>query len=97
VDGLPVEGTFRAHQVPLSATRTNVEHRAMLESWMRSYRPEELFDPIGRLMPELRALAPVGERRMSANPHANGGRLLRDLAMSDFRAYAVPVDLRPPN
>jgi xylulose-5-phosphate/fructose-6-phosphate phosphoketolase len=92
VDGLPVEGTFRAHQVPLSATRTNVEHRAMLESWMRSYRPEELFDAIGRLMPELRALAPVGERRMSANPHANGGRLLRDLAMPDFRAYAVPVD-----
>jgi xylulose-5-phosphate/fructose-6-phosphate phosphoketolase len=92
VDGHPVEGTFRSHQVPLSATRTNPEHRAMLEAWMRSYRPEELFDATGRLMPELAALAPVGDRRMSANPHANGGRLLRELTMPDFRAYAVPVE-----
>ncbi len=92
VDGLPVEGTFRAHQVPLSQTRTNPEHRAMLESWLRSYRPEELFDTTGRLVPELQALAPTGDRRMSANPHANGGRLLRDLVMPDFRDYAVPVD-----
>jgi xylulose-5-phosphate/fructose-6-phosphate phosphoketolase len=92
VDGLPVEGTFRAHQVPLSQTRTNPEHRAMLESWMRSYRPEELFDTTGRLVPELQALAPTGDRRMSANPHANGGRLLRDLVMPDFRDYAVPVE-----
>jgi xylulose-5-phosphate/fructose-6-phosphate phosphoketolase len=91
VDGLPVEGTFRAHQVPLAQTRTNDTHRAMLEQWMRSYRPEELFDEAGRLTAELRALAPRGERRMSANPHANGGLLLRDLAMPDFRDYAVLV------
>ena len=92
VDGLPVEGTFRAHQVPLTRTRTDPEHRAMLEDWLRSYRPEELFDTTGRLVPELQALAPTGDRRMSANPHANGGRLLRDLALPDFRDYAVPVD-----
>ncbi len=91
VDGLPVEGTFRAHQVPLAQTRTNDTHRAMLEQWMRSYRPEELFDQDGRLIAELKALAPCGQRRMSANPHANGGLLLRALAMPDFRAYAVPV------
>ncbi len=93
VDGLPVEGTWRAHQVPLSETRTKDEHRAQLEQWMRSYRPEDLFDATGRLVPELQALAPTGERRMSANPHANGGRLLRDLVLPDFREYAVPVDL----
>ncbi|HEX3199708.1 MAG TPA: phosphoketolase family protein [Propionibacteriaceae bacterium] len=92
VDGLPVEGTFRAHQVPLAATRTNPEHRAMLEDWMRSYRPDELFDATGRLISELQAHAPDGDRRMSANPHTNGGRLLRDLSMPDFRAYAVPVE-----
>ena len=91
VDGLQVEGTFRAHQVPLTETRTNPEHRALLEQWLRSYRPEELFDATGRLRPELQASAPVGERRMSANPHANGGRLLRDLAMPDFRHHAVTV------
>jgi xylulose-5-phosphate/fructose-6-phosphate phosphoketolase len=91
VDGLPVEGTFRAHQVPLAETRTNPDHRAQLERWMRSYRPEELFDATGRLIPQLRALAPQGARRMSANPHANGGLLLRDLIMPDFRRYAVPV------
>jgi xylulose-5-phosphate/fructose-6-phosphate phosphoketolase len=76
VDGLPVEGTFRAHQVPVAQTRTNPEHRAVLERWMRSYRPEELFDATGALVPEPAALAPHGVRRMSANPHANG-RLLR--------------------
>jgi len=92
VDGLPVEGTFRAHQVPVAATRSNPEHRALLEQWLRSYRPEELFDPTGRLVPELAALAPEGARRMSANPHANGGRLLRDLRMPDFRDHAVAVD-----
>ncbi|MDQ2750326.1 MAG: phosphoketolase family protein, partial [Actinomycetota bacterium] len=92
VDGLPVEGTFRSHQVPLAETHTNSEHRALLEQWLRSYRPEELFDATGRLVPELQALAPYGHRRMSANLHANGGRLLRDLAMPDFRAYAVPVE-----
>ncbi|TCO45921.1 phosphoketolase family protein [Actinocrispum wychmicini] len=91
VDGVAVEGTFRAHQVPLAETRTNPEHRALLEAWLRSYRPEELFDDSGRLLPHLRALAPTGTRRMSANPHANGGRLLRELSMPDFRAYAVPV------
>ena len=92
VDGLEVEGTWRAHQVPLTETRTNAAHRAMLEQWMHGYRPEELFDDSGRLRPELRALAPAGVRRMSANPHANGGRLLRDLDLPDFRDYAVPLD-----
>jgi xylulose-5-phosphate/fructose-6-phosphate phosphoketolase len=92
VDGMPVEGTFRAHQVPLAATRVNAEHRAQLEAWMRGYRPEELFDAEGRLIPELRALAPRGTRRMSANPHANGGLLRRDLTMPDFRDHAVPVE-----
>jgi xylulose-5-phosphate/fructose-6-phosphate phosphoketolase len=91
VDGLPVEGTFRSHQVPLTRTRTDPHHRAQLEEWMRSYRPEELFDATGRLVPELRAIAPQGPRRMSANPHANGGLLLRDLILPDFRAYAVPI------
>ena len=92
VDGVKIEGTFRAHQVPLAETRTNPDHRALLEQWMHSYRPEELFDATGALVPELQALPPVGTRRMSANPHANGGLLLRDLRMPDFRDYAVPVD-----
>ena len=92
VDGLPVEGTWRAHQVPLAETRTNARHREQLEQWMRSYRPEELFDQSGQLIPVLQALAPQGDLRMSASPHANGGLLLRDLAMPDFRAYAVPVE-----
>ncbi len=92
VDGLPVEGTWRAHQVPLAETQTNPVHRAQLEQWMRSYRPEELFDATGRLVPQLQALAPDGDRRMSANPHANGGRLLRDLVLPDFRDYAIPVE-----
>jgi xylulose-5-phosphate/fructose-6-phosphate phosphoketolase len=91
VDGLPMEGTFRAHQVPLSETRTNETHRRQLEEWMRSYRPDELFDDSGALRAELRALAPTGHQRMSANPHANGGLLLRDLEMPDFRDYAVTV------
>jgi xylulose-5-phosphate/fructose-6-phosphate phosphoketolase len=92
VDGLPVEGTWRAHQVPLDAARTNPEHLAQLEEWMRSYRPGELFDADGRFVPDLAALAPEGDRRMSANPHANGGLLLRDLDLPDFRQYAVEVD-----
>ncbi len=92
VDGKRVEGTWRSHQVPVALTRTNTEHRDILESWMRSYRPEELFDEIGRLKPELRELAPVGDRRMSANPHANGGLLRRDLIMPDFRRFAVEID-----
>ncbi|MBV8430416.1 MAG: phosphoketolase family protein, partial [Solirubrobacterales bacterium] len=92
VDGKPVEGTWRAHQVPMAEVRTNPGHRALLESWMRSYHPEELFDPAGTLIPELAALAPAGTRRMSANPHANGGLLLRDLQLPDFRDYAVAVE-----
>ena len=91
VDGLPAEGTFRSHQVPLARVRENPEHFAQLEAWLRSYRAEELFDEEGALRAELSALAPVGERRMSANPHANGGLLLRDLELPDFRDYAVGV------
>ncbi len=91
VDGLQIEGTFRAHQVPLSAPATHPEHLTLLEDWLRSYRPEELFDEQGRLNPELADLAPTGDRRMGANPHANGGLLLRDLIMPDFRQYAVDV------
>ena len=91
VDGLPVEGTFRAHQVPLDKVRTNPEHLRQLEEWMRSYRPEELFDEAGTLRPEIAALAPRGGRRMSANPVANGGLLLRDLSLPDFRDYAMAV------
>jgi xylulose-5-phosphate/fructose-6-phosphate phosphoketolase len=91
VDGLPVEGTFRAHQVPLAHVRENPEHLAALESWLRSYRPEELFDASGALQAELAALAPTGERRMGANPHANGGLLLRALELPDFRDYAIEV------
>ena len=91
VDGLQIEGTFRSHQVPLSDPATHPEHLKLLEDWLRSYRPEELFDEQGRLKPELAELAPKGERRMGANPHANGGMLLRDLRMPDFRDYAVDV------
>ncbi len=91
VDGLPAEGSWRSHQVPLSEVRTNPEHRAQLEAWLRSYRPEELFDAEGALMPELAALPPKSHRRMSANPHANGGLLLEELTLPDFRDYAVAV------
>src|SRR5690348_3219753 len=91
VDGLPVEGTWRAHQVPIAEARQNPEHLAQLEAWLRSYHAEELFDADGVLVPELAALAPRGDRRMSANPHANGGLLLRDLRLPDFREYAVDV------
>jgi xylulose-5-phosphate/fructose-6-phosphate phosphoketolase len=91
VDGLPVEGTFRAHQVPLSDPSKNPKHLKQLESWLKSYKPEELFDERGRLRPELAELAPSGLRRMGANPHANGGELLRDLRMPDFQDYAVNV------
>ena len=92
VDGLPAEGSFRSHQVPMADVRQNPAHLALLDEWLRSYRAEELFDDAGRLRPDLRALAPVGDRRMSANPHANGGVLLRDLRLPDFRDYAVKVD-----
>jgi xylulose-5-phosphate/fructose-6-phosphate phosphoketolase len=91
VDGKPNEGTFRSHQVPLSDPAKNPEHLRQLESWLRSYRPEELFDQQGRLKPELQELAPGGERRMGANPNANGGMLLRDLRMPDFTEYAAEV------
>jgi len=94
VDGKKVEGTFRSHQVPLSELAKKPDHVRLLEEWMRSYKPEELFDENGKLRPELAALAPQGNRRMGANPHANGGLLLKDLKMPDFRAYAVPV-LKP--
>jgi xylulose-5-phosphate/fructose-6-phosphate phosphoketolase len=91
VDGLPVEGTFRSHQVPLANVRDNPDHLRQLEEWMRSYRPEELFDDQGRLVAALGKLAPEGERRMGANPHGNGGRLLQPLDLPDFTEYAVPV------
>jgi xylulose-5-phosphate/fructose-6-phosphate phosphoketolase len=91
VDGLQIEGTFRAHQVPLAVDAGHPEHLKLLEDWLRSYRPEELFDEQGRLKQELSDLAPKGERRMGANPHANGGLLLRDLIMPDFRNYAINV------
>jgi xylulose-5-phosphate/fructose-6-phosphate phosphoketolase len=91
VDGKPVEGTFRAHQVPVADFAAHPEHLKILEQWMRSYRAEELFDAAGALRPELAALAPKGDRRMGANPHPNGGVLLRDLDMPDFASYAVDV------
>ncbi|MGA8010279.1 MAG: phosphoketolase family protein [Thiomonas sp.] len=92
VDGLQIEGTFRAHQVPIAISATSPpEHLRQLEAWLKSYRPEELFDTHGRLRPELAELAPTGTRRMGANPHANGGILLRDLHMPDFRDYACAV------
>jgi xylulose-5-phosphate/fructose-6-phosphate phosphoketolase len=91
VDGLQVEGTWRAHQVPLDKVRQNPEHLKMLEQWMKSYQPDKLFDDAGTLIPELRELAPKGMRRMGANPHANGGLLLKDLHLPDFREYAVGV------
>ena len=91
VDGKPVEGSFRAHQVPISDPAANPGHLAQLEQWLRSYRPAELFDGAGCLRAELAALAPEGSRRMGANPHANGGALLNDLRLPDFRDYAVPV------
>jgi xylulose-5-phosphate/fructose-6-phosphate phosphoketolase len=92
VDGLPVEGTWRAHQVPLAEVRTNAEHLRQLEEWLRGYRPEELFDDGGALQGELASVAPRGDRRMSANPKTNGGLVLRDLELPDFRAFAVPVE-----
>jgi xylulose-5-phosphate/fructose-6-phosphate phosphoketolase len=91
VDGLPTEGTWRSHQVPLSEIATNPDHLAELERWLKSYRPEELFDDHGRLVADLADLPPRGARRMSANPHANGGTLLQDLRLPEFRDYSVPV------
>ena len=94
VDGLPAENSFRSHQVPLDKLATNPEHLRQLEEWMRSYKPEELFDQNGKLIAEVAELAPKGTRRMSANPHANGGQLLKDLLMPNFCDYAVEV-LKP--
>jgi xylulose-5-phosphate/fructose-6-phosphate phosphoketolase len=91
VDGKPVEGTWRAHQVPVTDFQLKPQHLAILEDWMKSYRPEELFDKNGKLIGELAALAPKGDRRMGSNPHANGGLLLKDLLLPDFQKYAVPV------
>jgi xylulose-5-phosphate/fructose-6-phosphate phosphoketolase len=91
VDGAPVEGTWRSHQVPLTDFAKKPAHVRLLEDWMKSYRPQELFDENGTLLPELRALAPEGDRRMGANPHANGGLLLEELRLPDFRSYAVDV------
>ena len=91
VDGIPVEGTFRAHQVPLSTVCENPEHLKLLEAWMRKYRPDELFDKEGRLIEELAALAPEGSRRMGANPHVNGGRVLKALDLPDFAQYALSI------
>ncbi len=93
VDGLPIEGTFRAHQVPMLVDPQHLDHVPLLESWMKSYRPEELFDANGRLVAELAELAPKGIRRMGANPHANGGLLLHDLKMPDFHDHALDVPL----
>ncbi len=92
VDGKQVEGSFRSHQVPLSGLFENPEHLRMLEEWMRSYKPEELFDESGKLRPDLQELAPKGTRRMGANPHANGGVMMRELRLPDFRDYAVNVE-----
>ncbi|HYA45385.1 MAG TPA: phosphoketolase family protein [Acidimicrobiales bacterium] len=91
VDGMPTEGTWRSHQVPMAEVRTNPEHLALLEAWLRSYKPEELFDEKGALVSELSVLPPKSHRRMSANPHSNGGLLLQDLVLPDFRDYAEPV------
>jgi xylulose-5-phosphate/fructose-6-phosphate phosphoketolase len=92
VDGLPVEGTWRAHQVPLTEVRTNADHLRQLEEWLRSYRPEELFDDDGTVRDEPLAVVPEGERRMSGNPKTNGGLVLHDLVLPDFRDFAVPVE-----
>jgi xylulose-5-phosphate/fructose-6-phosphate phosphoketolase len=92
VDGIPIEGTFRAHQVPLAHVRENPEHLQILEQWLRSYQPERLFGAAGRLIPEVAALAPEGDLRMGATPYANGGRLTADLHLPDWRKYAVEVD-----
>jgi len=92
VDGLKTEGYWRSHQVPLSEMASKPEHVKLLESWMQSYRPDELFDARGAPIPQLAVLAPKGARRMGANPHANGGILLRELRLPDFRNYAVTVE-----
>ena len=91
VDGKKSEGSWRSHQVPFSDLASNREHIMLLENWMKSYKPEELFDEVGALKPELAAVAPKGNQRMGANPHANGGILLKELRMPDFRDYALDL------
>src|SRR5690606_39064081 len=91
IDGKKTTGSWRAHQVPLASARDTEEHLKVLERWLRSYRPEELFDADGRVLPEIASLAPEEDLRMSATPHANGGLLLKDLRLPDFREYAVDV------
>jgi len=97
VNGLPVEGTFRSHQVPITDPATNPAHLKQLEDWLKSYKPEELFDEKGKLISELSALAPEGEHRMGANPHTNGGLLLKDLRMPNFRSYAIELPFKGSN
>lgn len=92
VDGVQIEGTFRSHQVPLANVRENAEHLEILQSWMKSYNPQELFTGEGKLIPELAELAPKGDRRMGANPHANGGLMLKDLNLPDFKKYALNIN-----
>ena len=91
VDGVPIEGTFRAHQIPLATVRENSEHLKILENWLKSHKPEELFDKNGSFIAELAALAPVGNRRMGGNPHMNGGRELITLSLPDFANYALEI------
>ena len=91
IDGHKLEGSWRAHQMPVLDPKTNPAHLKLVEKWMRSYKPEELFDESGRLIEELRAMAPVGQRRITANPHANGGLLRKPMELPDFRDYAVKV------
>ena len=91
IDGHKLEGSWRAHQMPILDPVTNPAHLKMVEKWMRSYKPEELFDESGKLIAELKAMAPVGQRRITANPHANGGLLRKPLELPDFRDYAVKV------
>src|SRR5262249_1903152 len=92
VHNLPVEGTFRAHQVPMSDCKTDPTEFAMLDEWLRGYQPNDLFDAEGKFVADLAELSPRGDRRMSANPHANGGKLLRDLDIPDFREYAIEFE-----
>src|SRR5690606_5499531 len=91
INGKQTEGSWRAHQVPIGDFKKHPEHIGILEKWMRSYRPEELFDGDGKLKPEIAALAPLGKRRMGNNPHSNGGVLLKELRMPDYRQFAVNV------
>ena len=91
IDGHKLEGSWRAHQMPILDPKTNPAHLKLVEKWMRSYKPEELFDETGKLIAELRAMAPVGQRRITANPHANGGVLRKPMELPDFRDYAVKV------